>query len=180
MWRFSFKKGNCKNAAVGQKKLKGSRPKIPRMTGAVDCLQMLYWQSRNQWAHLRPGGQKGDGKAIAENLNELPASIAGAGGTDMCFTPVCQHHQKGQGLGGFQYAHTYREASECVLEAHTPRELPSTLGHAECAVKNKIPASMEKHGQQGKGKGKPSLTNLLEFGEGASEHMDALRHGGVQ
>lgn len=40
---------------------------------------MLYWQAMNQWAHLRPGCQKGDGKAIAENHSELPVSIAGAG-----------------------------------------------------------------------------------------------------
>lgn len=108
--------------------------------------QILYRQSRNQWAHLRPFDlQKGDGEATAENLSELPASIAGAGDTEMCFTPVSQHHQKDQGLGGFQYDPTYREGSECSLEAPTPLELPSTLGDAEHAVKNKIRASMEKH-----------------------------------
>lgn len=48
---------------------------------------------------------------------------------------------------------------------------------AECAVKNKITDGMEKHsllekGQRDYCKGKPCLTDLLEFGEGGSEHMD--------
>lgn len=166
---------------------------MPRMTGAVGCSQMLYWQSGNQWARLRPGCQKGDGKAWAENLSELPASIAGAGdtvlihkemwNTEMCFPPVYQHHQKGQGLRGFPYDPTYREGSECSLEAHTPLELPSTLGHAERAVKNKIPATRSTASWKrtaGQRERQAQLTNLLEFGEEANKHVDGLRHGGVQ
>lgn len=105
---------------------------------------------------MRPGCHKIDGKAIAENLNELPASIAGAGDTEMCFSPLYQHHQKGQGLRGFRSDPTYREGSECSLEAHTPLELPSALGHAEHAVKNKIPASMENQSLLEKNRAKAS------------------------
>ena len=43
-------------------------------------------------------------------------------------------------------------------------------------MKTKITDGMEKHsllqkGQQGYCKGKPCLTDLLEFGEGATEHV---------
>lgn len=80
----------------------------------------------------------------------------------MCFPPVYQHHQKDQGLRGFPYAPTYREGCECSFEAHTPLELPSTLGHAERAVKNKILASMEKYSlveKDGRAKAKASLAH---------------------
>lgn len=48
---------------------------------------------------------------------------------------------------------------------------------AQYAVRNKITDGMEKHslveeGQQGYCKGKPCLTDPLDFGEGATEYMD--------
>lgn len=46
---------------------------------------------------LETYGSKGafsDSKTIAENLNEFFASIANAGDTETCFTPVYQGHCK--------------------------------------------------------------------------------------
>lgn len=76
------------------------------------------------------------------------------------FTPAYQHHQKGQGLGGFPYDPNYREGTEFSLEAYTPLELPSSPRHAECAEKNKIPASMERHSlleKENRAKANPAL-----------------------
>lgn len=117
------------------------------MTGAVCCSQMLYWQSRNQWAHLRPGCQKGNGKAIAENLTGLPTSIT------VLVTLRCVSLLSISTTRGFPYDPTLQrglwmqawgvQSPLCTL--HALLELPSTLGYAELAVKNKLPASMEKH-----------------------------------
>lgn len=54
---------------------------------------------------------------------------------------------------------------------------PPPRDMAKCAADNKITDGMEKHsllekGWQGYCQGKPCLIDLLEFGKGASEHMD--------